>query len=157
MVGGLVEPVDDWRDDTQASIPELLEHLEKLMVRVNFDLREFQRILFNVKAFEREATNYEIANNEPYFFESPVLSRMSAEQLWDSFVSLSIPYSDERIRDPRIIEEKLKRFTGQARFGMPLAGPNIACQAQPCGPTHGRKGERPLLHAKLDLRYLVTS
>lgn len=108
---GLVEPVDDWRDDTQASIPELLEHLEKLMVRVNFDLREFQRILFNVKAFEREATNYEIANNEPYFFESPVLSRMSAEQLWDSFVSLSIPYSDERIRDPRIIEEKLKRFT----------------------------------------------
>ena len=23
---GLVEPVDDWRDDTQASIPELLEH-----------------------------------------------------------------------------------------------------------------------------------
>ena len=108
---GLVEPVDDWRDDTQASIPELLEHLEKLMVRVNFDLREFQRILFNVKAFEREATNYEIANDEPYFFESPVLSRMSAEQLWDSFVSLSIPYSDERIRDPRIIEEKLKRFT----------------------------------------------
>ena len=40
---GLVEPVDDWRDDTQASIPELLDHLEKLMVRVNYDLKEFQR------------------------------------------------------------------------------------------------------------------
>ena len=30
---GLVEPADDWRDDTQASIPELLVHLEKLMTR----------------------------------------------------------------------------------------------------------------------------
>ena len=36
---GLVEPVDDWRDDTEASIPELLDHLEKLMVRVDYDLR----------------------------------------------------------------------------------------------------------------------
>ena len=40
---GLVEPVDDWRDDTVASIPELLEQLEKLMVRVDYDLKEFQR------------------------------------------------------------------------------------------------------------------
>jgi hypothetical protein len=107
---GLVEPVDDWRDDTEASIPELLKHLEELMVRVNFDLKKFQRILFNVKAFEREATDYEIANDEPYFFESPVMARMTAEQLWDSFVSLSVPYSDERVSDPKIIEQKLTHF-----------------------------------------------
>ncbi len=107
---GLVEPVDDWRDNTQASIPELLEHLELLMVRVNFDLKEFQRVLFNVKALEREATDYEITNDEPYFFESPVMARMSAEQLWDSFIALSVPYSDERIRNPKIIEHKLQLF-----------------------------------------------
>jgi hypothetical protein len=108
---GLVEPVDDWRDDTQASIPELLKHLEKLMIRVNYDLREFQRVLLNVKAFEREATNYEVTNDQPYYFEGPLLARMSAEQLWDSFVSLSVPYADERIRDPKIIEDKLDRFS----------------------------------------------
>ena len=107
---GLVEPVDDWRDDTQASIPELLDHLEKLMVRVDYNLKEFQRILLNVKAFDRGAVNYEIANDQPYYFEGPILTRMSAEQLWDSFISLAIPYSDERIRDPRIIEHKLDRF-----------------------------------------------
>ena len=107
---GLVEPVDDWRDDTQASIPELLNHLEKLMVRVNFDLKEFQRVLLNVKAFEREAVSYEVANDQPYYFESPILARMSAEQLWDSFVSLAIPYSDERTRDPKMIQSKLDRF-----------------------------------------------
>ncbi len=107
---GLVEPVDDWRDDTQASIPELLDHLEKLMVRVNFDLKEFQRVLLNVKAFEREAVSYEVANDKPYYFEGPILARMSAEQLWDSFVSLAIPYPDERTRDPKMIQSKLDRF-----------------------------------------------
>ena len=107
---GLVEPIDDWRDDTQASIPELLDHLEKLMVRVDYNLKEFQRVLLNVEAFDREAVNYEIANVQPYYFEAPILTRMSAEQLWDSFISLSIPYPDERIRDPRIIENKLDRF-----------------------------------------------
>ena len=108
---GLVEPVDDWRDDTQASIPELLEHLEKLMVRVDYDLREFQRVLLNVKAFAREATDYEVVNDQPYYFEGPLLSRMSAEQLWDSFVALALPYVDERVRDPKIIEDKLDRFS----------------------------------------------
>ena len=48
----LVEPIDDWRDDTVASIPELLDHLEQLMVRVDYDLREFQRVLFQARAFE---------------------------------------------------------------------------------------------------------
>ena len=112
---GLVEPVDDWRDDTEASIPELLDHLEKLMVRVDYDLREFQRVLFNVKAFGREATNYELANDQPYYFEAPLLSRMSAEQLWDSFVSLSVPYADERLQDPNVVREKLKRFSEYQR------------------------------------------
>ena len=107
---GLVEPADDWRDDTQASIPELLDHLEKLMIRVDYDLREFQRVLLNVKAFGREATHYEVANDQPYYFEGPILTRMSAEQLWDSFVSLSIPYADERVRDQKVIKEKLSRF-----------------------------------------------
>ena len=108
---GLVEPVDDCGDDTQASVPELLDHLEKLMIRVDYDLREFQRVLLNVKAFGREATNYEVANDQPYYFEGPILSRMSAEQLWDSFVSLAVPYADERVRDPKIIEDKLDRFS----------------------------------------------
>ena len=65
---GLVEPVDDWRDDTIASIPELLEQLEKLMVRVDFDLKEFQRILFQVKAFENAAPVYVPNIETPYFF-----------------------------------------------------------------------------------------
>lgn len=107
---GLVEPVDDWRDDTTASIPELLEHLEKLMVRVDFDLKEFQRVLFQVRAFEHAAPDY-IPNIEtPYYFEAPVLERMSAEQIWDSLVALSIPDSDERKQNAKVIDQRLERF-----------------------------------------------
>ena len=107
---GLVEPVDDWRDDTQSSVPELLEHLEKLMVRVDFDLKEFQRILFQVKAFEHAAPDY-IPNVEtPYYFEAPILERMSAEQIWDSLVALSIPDSDERKQNAKVIDQRLERF-----------------------------------------------
>ena len=107
---GLVEPADDWRDDTVASIPELMDHLESLMVRVNFDLKEFQRILFRAKAFENETPAY-IPNIEtPYYFEAPILERMSAEQIWDSLVALSIPDSDERKQNSKIIDQRLERF-----------------------------------------------
>ena len=107
---GLVEPIDDWRDDTVASIPELLDHLEQLMVRVDYDLREFQRVLFQVKAFENASPKF-IPNIEtPYFFEAPLLERMSAEQIWDSLVALSIPEADDRKQNSKTIENRLSRF-----------------------------------------------
>ncbi len=107
---GLVEPIDDWRDDTVASIPELLIYLEKLMVRVNYDLKEFQRVLFHIKAFEHASPDY-IPNIEtPYYFEAPLLERMSAEQIWDSLVALSIPDSDDRKQNSKTIDLRLSRF-----------------------------------------------
>ena len=40
---GLVEPIDDWKKDTKAVHPKLLDHLEDLVVDLNFDLRQFER------------------------------------------------------------------------------------------------------------------
>jgi len=107
---GIIEPVDDLRDDSESSIPELLTHLESLMVRVKYDLKEFQKILHNVEAFEREATGRELTHVEKYYFEAPILKRMSAEQLWDSIVALSIPEVDERKADSSKVELRLKNF-----------------------------------------------
>lgn len=107
---GIIEPVDDFKDDSEASIPDLLIHLESLMVRVSYDLKEFQRILHNVEAFEREATSRELTSVDKYYFEAPVLKRMSAEQLWDSIVTLSIPEVDERMQDQSIVEDRLVQF-----------------------------------------------
>ena len=35
----------------------------------------------------------------PYFYQGPVLERMSGEQLWDSLVSLNYPDLDTRINE----------------------------------------------------------
>ena len=107
---GIIEPVDDLRDDSESSIPELLTHLESLMIRVKYDLKKFQQILHHVKAFEREATGRELTSVEKYYFEAPILKRMSAEQLWDSIVTLSIPEVDERKTNPSKVESRLANF-----------------------------------------------
>ena len=93
---GLVEPLNDWREDTQASIPELLEHLSDLLVRLDYDLREFQRVLLNLSIFENQAFDQELEALAPYYFQAPTLQRMTAEQLWDSMLTLVVPDIDDR-------------------------------------------------------------
>lgn len=68
--------------------PALLKHLASEMVRVKFNLKEFMRIIYNTKTYQSEATTEEIAMGSPYYFQGPMLRRMSAEQAWDSFMTL---------------------------------------------------------------------
>lgn len=86
---GLIEPVDDIRDDTVATNPELMDFLTKEMIRVKFDLKEFQRILLNTQAYQRQANFAEVTPGEEYRFPGPILRRMTAEQVWDSFLTLA--------------------------------------------------------------------
>lgn len=92
---GVAEPVRNVDDPKNASNPELLEHLGKEMVRLKFDLREYQRILFNTKAWQREATSEPVAMGAPYFFQGPLVRRMTAEQAWDSFMTLVLGEPDK--------------------------------------------------------------
>jgi hypothetical protein len=88
---GLIEPVDDMRDDTVAENPELMAFLESEMIRLRFDLKEFQRILLNTKTYQREASTTEYDPATAYHFPGPTLRRMTAEQAWDSLLTLAIP------------------------------------------------------------------
>ena len=85
---GLIEPIDTMMDDTIASNTKLMKYLERLMVSVNYDLREYQRILLNTKLFQRESKKEDYKTLESYDFEGPILRRMTGEQLWDSLVTL---------------------------------------------------------------------
>lgn len=107
---GVFEPVDDLKEDTVPSNPELLEHLEALMVRLDYDLKQFARVLYNVKAFGREASPEEITVDKPYHFPGPALARMSAEQLWDSFVTLALPYPDERLLNRARLDYRMEQL-----------------------------------------------
>jgi len=87
----IIEPVNDFSDDEikRASQPEVLKHIEKEMRRVNFDLREFMRILYNTRAYQSIASVDEPDLSKPYLFSGPVLRRMRAEQAWDSMMVLA--------------------------------------------------------------------
>jgi hypothetical protein len=79
----------------EAYNPELLKHLAAEMVRVKFNLKEFMRIVYNTKAYQREATTAELAMGMPYYFQGPVLRRMTAEQAWDSYMTLVLGDPDK--------------------------------------------------------------
>ena len=49
---GLIEPVDNMYDDTLPTDPVLMLHLEKLMVALEYDMKEFLRIVYNTKSFK---------------------------------------------------------------------------------------------------------
>ena len=85
---GLVEPIDDFRDDNPASNPELLEHLTDEVLRLKFDLREFVRVLVSTDTYQRRAVLHDRTSAAPFRFTGPALKRMTAEQLWDSILTL---------------------------------------------------------------------
>ena len=96
---GLVEPIDDWKQDTAAVHPELLEAIEKLMVDLEFDLRQFERVLVRTRLFQREATGPG-DDGAPFSFRGPLLRRLGAEQIWDSLLTLVYDDVDDRLREP---------------------------------------------------------
>ncbi|MEQ1840373.1 MAG: DUF1549 domain-containing protein, partial [Verrucomicrobiales bacterium] len=85
---GLIEPVDEILDTTEASHPELLAYLEELMVDLGYDLRAFQKALYQTRAWQSEATKEEWMPGVRPEFNGPLLRRLTAEQIWDSFVTL---------------------------------------------------------------------
>lgn len=86
----LIEPIDDLKDDSRPVHPRLQEHLERLLVGLDFDLRQFQRVLMLTRLFQREVVAGDPPADEPFAFAGPLLRRMSAEQMWDSLLTLAV-------------------------------------------------------------------
>ena len=87
---GIIEPVDDIRDDSEPENPELMDYLTTIVCKLDFDLKEFQRIVFNTKTYQRQSSPDEPAAGEVYHFPGPILRRMTAEQVWDSLLTLAV-------------------------------------------------------------------
>ncbi|WP_395718884.1 DUF1549 domain-containing protein [Prosthecobacter sp.] len=94
---GLIEPVDEMTDSTVASNPALMDYLTQLMVEKQYSLKSFLRVLYNTDTYQRAATTQEVPLGETYHFTGPILRRMSAEQIWDSLVTLSKGNVDDAV------------------------------------------------------------
>ncbi len=113
MGRGLIEPVDDMKDDTVASNPRLMEYLEELMVELDYDLREFERVLLNTKVAQRATPKKQPASDEVWHFPGPLMRRMTAEQMWDSMLTFVLYDVDTTIdqNDPsKVVFEQYERF-----------------------------------------------
>ncbi len=100
---GLIEPVNDIRDDSVPSNPEILDLLTAELISNGFDIREVQRIIFSTKAWQREASPGDLDLTKTYYFPGPTLRRMTAEQIWDSLLTLAV-YSPESFTRPSMDE-----------------------------------------------------
>jgi len=143
-----IEPLDNMIDDTMPTDPTLQLHLEKVMVALNYDIKEFQRIIYNTQAFQREAPKPDMMARDakdtimppevkwvlagpnvqtptrgsiPYFYQGPLMERMSGEQLWDSLVALNFSDVDTRQlkrRDDYSTYESYLEMSGEELFAL---------------------------------------
>lgn len=104
---GLIEPVDNLTDTSVAANPALMDFLVKLMRSVDYDTKRFSQILYQTDTWQRAASAVEPSVTEPYRFPGPLLRRMTAEQLWDSMLSLAVPDLDSRVGESA---ERLYQF-----------------------------------------------
>ncbi|MEM8866853.1 MAG: DUF1549 domain-containing protein [Verrucomicrobiota bacterium] len=94
MGKGLIEPIDNLTDSSVADVPELLDYLETLMRSLDYDLKQYLRILYNTAYFQRESVIDNPDLDDDFHYEGPIFQRMSAEQIWDSLATLMTPDID---------------------------------------------------------------
>jgi len=104
----LTEAIDDLRDDSVASVPQVEERLIKLMIELQYDMRAFLAILANTQAYQSAVSAEEYELGKPYHFTGPLLRRMTAEQAWDSIITLANHEPDAR--DLKRLEREQRRI-----------------------------------------------
>lgn len=110
---GIFEPIDELTDTTRVTNPELLAYLEDLIRELDYDMRAYQEVLYRTSAYQREVNREELVLGMPYYFQGPVLRRMTAEQIWDSIVALALPEADgyrPRLKSQLETVEKVRRI-----------------------------------------------
>jgi hypothetical protein len=84
---GLVDPVDDMRDENPATHPELLDDLGRGLVAAKFDLKFLIRAITLSKAYQRTSEMTDKLQEDVRLFARMPLKGLTAEQVWDSLVT----------------------------------------------------------------------
>mgnify|MGYP005855137687 CR=1 FL=1 len=95
MGNPLSEPVDAYVKPEKTAAPTLVNYLTRLLVDLDYDLKAFQNVLLLTKTFQFAANPKAFDAGVPQAFNGRQLERMSAEQLWDSLVTLVVEHPDK--------------------------------------------------------------
>ncbi|WP_435896192.1 DUF1553 domain-containing protein [Oceaniferula spumae] len=85
---GLFEPVDEYVTPEETTSPELTRYLVRLMHELGYDLKAFQHVLMLTRVYAFASSEKELAPGEKPIFDGRKIERMSAEQYWDSLVTM---------------------------------------------------------------------
>lgn len=89
MGAGFFEPGDDYLEPEDTYAPEISMHLSKLMQRLDYSLRDFQQTLMLTEVFQYQPnTAQSVADGGADDFRGRQVQRMTAEQVYDSLVTL---------------------------------------------------------------------
>lgn len=101
MGKGIFEPIDEYIEPSKTVYPELMAYAARLMHDLDYDLKAFQHVLMLTKTFQF-ATNPNpstLAGGDD--FHGRKIERLSAEQIWDSLITLSDGDPDKKqVRTP---------------------------------------------------------
>jgi len=112
---GLVDPVDDLRDDNPASHPELLDKLAQQFAEYKFDLKFLIRAITASRAYQSASTADKDKPDDPRLFARMALRGMTPEQIFDS-LSMATGFREKRMnrrifyQDDSLRSEFLKQF-----------------------------------------------
>lgn len=94
---GLVDPVDDFRDDNPPSHPELLDDLTRAFIASGYDLPYLIRGICRSQAYQRTSARTHSSQDSTRLPARMLVKALTAEQLFDS-LALATGYKDEQDR-----------------------------------------------------------
>ena len=104
------------------------------MVDVDYDLKLFQHILFSTRTFQFAANSEAFASGLPQSLNGRQLERMTAEQVWDSLLTLSEGNPDKLERrhfddgvyvyDVKVLEDKFGSMEEFSKFFLDITDPD---------------------------------
>ena len=104
---GLIEPVDSLSELPNAQHAELVKLITSAMIGLKFDERAFLAAVLNTRLYQSESVRETPKPGVPCDLRGPLLRRLSAEQVWDSCLTLIVPDLDERASLRRTDESPL--------------------------------------------------
>ena len=72
------------------------------MQYLNFDLKKFEKVLYLTKLYQTKsrATDINYVKKEKNYNQAPIVRRLSAEQIWDSYAVLKYGNIDKDLNFP---------------------------------------------------------
>ena len=92
----LVGPLGGLSEDDMGTHPELTQELIAIMKSSNYDLKKFLGVLFNSKTYQSKSLALN-AEAPDYLLDGPIVRRLSAEAIVDSFLSLKTETPDKYV------------------------------------------------------------